>query len=69
MKHNLGKKDRVFRVVVGGALMIGGFALSGTVGMVIAGIGLIPLATGLVGNCPAYSIFKINTCSIKKILE
>lgn len=69
MKHNLGKKDRVLRVVVGGALMIGGFVLSGTAGMVIAGIGLIPLGTGLVGNCPAYSLFKINTCRIKKISE
>nr|WP_293967284.1 DUF2892 domain-containing protein [Sphingopyxis sp.] len=26
-------------------------------------IGLIPLVTGLVGRCPAYSIFGMNSCA------
>ncbi len=67
MKHNIGNKDRVLRVVVGCALIAGGIVVAGTAGMIMAGIGLIPLGTGLVGNCPAYSIFKINTCNIKKV--
>ncbi|NCF15609.1 MAG: DUF2892 domain-containing protein, partial [Gammaproteobacteria bacterium] len=25
-----------------------------------------PLITGLVGNCPVYSLFGISTCSIKQ---
>jgi cadmium resistance protein CadD (predicted permease) len=29
-------------------------------------VGLIPIATGLVGYCPAYSLFGINTCPAKK---
>jgi Inner membrane protein YgaP-like, transmembrane domain len=66
MKCNIGKKERIFRVVIGCALMIGGFALSGTAGMIMAGFGLIPLGTGLVGNCPAYTIFKINTCKTQR---
>ena len=67
MKCNIGKKERILRVVVGSALMIGGIAVSGTAGIIMAGVGLIPLGTGLVGNCPAYSIFNINTCIIKKV--
>ena len=66
MKTNIGKKDRILRVVVGCALMIAGVAVSGTAGMIMTGFGLIPLATGLVGNCPAYSIFKINTCKTQR---
>ena len=25
-------------------------------------VGLIPLVTGLVGNCPLYSVFGLSTC-------
>jgi hypothetical protein len=28
-------------------------------------IGIVPLVTGLIGNCPLYSILGINTCSVK----
>ena len=28
-------------------------------------IGIVPLATGLMGSCPAYSIFGISTCKLK----
>jgi hypothetical protein len=28
-------------------------------------VGLVPLATGIVGSCPLYSILGINTCSLK----
>ncbi len=66
MKHNIGKNDRILRGVVGCALVLGGLAISGTGGIIMAGIGLITLATGLVGNCPAYSIFNINTCKTQK---
>ena len=29
-------------------------------------IGVVPLVTGLMGSCPAYSLLGINTCSLKK---
>ena len=29
-------------------------------------IGIVPLATGLMGWCPAYTLFGIKTCSTKK---
>jgi hypothetical protein len=28
-------------------------------------IGLVPLATGLLGNCPLYSVFGFSTCPLK----
>jgi DUF2892 family protein len=28
-------------------------------------LGAIPLATGLLGSCPAYTLFGINTCPYK----
>jgi len=59
---NEGKVDRILRVVVGLALIslvfIGPQSAWGWVGAV-------PLVTGLVGNCPLYSILGINSCGIK----
>ncbi|PKO52550.1 MAG: DUF2892 domain-containing protein, partial [Betaproteobacteria bacterium HGW-Betaproteobacteria-2] len=34
-------------------------------GPVWAWIGVLPLATGLMNFCPAYSIFGVNTCKTK----
>jgi len=28
--------------------------------------GIVPLATGLMGWCPAYTLFGMNTCPMKK---
>ena len=65
MKHNIGKNDRTLRVVVGCALIVCGVMVAGTAGIIMAAVGLIPLGTGLAGNCPAYSIFGIDTCKTK----
>lgn len=62
MKVNIGGLDRTLRIAVGVALIA--WAIFG--GPVWAWIGVIPLATGLVGFCGAYSIFGINTCKIKQ---
>jgi hypothetical protein len=29
-------------------------------------IGIVPFATGLMGWCPAYTLFGMNTCATKK---
>lgn len=62
LKHNLGSTDRLFRIILGIGLIGGGVFLQGTTGIVMGVVGLVPLLTGLVGNCPAYSLFKVNTC-------
>jgi hypothetical protein len=61
MEINVGKIDKILRIVVGVVLLA--WALTG--GPVWAWIGLLPLITGIFGVCPAYSILGISTCSTK----
>jgi hypothetical protein len=63
MKCNSGTADRVVRVIAGLALIA--LAATGTIG-VWGYIGIVPLLTGAFGFCPAYAIFGINSCGIKK---
>ncbi len=63
MKCNEGTIDRALRVIVGLALI--GLAATGTVG-VWGWIGVVPLLTGAFGFCPAYAIFGMSTCAMKK---
>ena len=63
MPTNEGTIDRVLRIVVG----------LGILSLVFVGpqtpwgwIGVVPLLTGLVGYCPAYSLIGLNTCPMKK---
>ncbi|WP_461517181.1 YgaP family membrane protein [Porticoccus sp.] len=63
MKANVGTIDRVIRVVLGLVL----------IALVFVGpqtpwgwVGVIPLVTGLISNCPLYSILGLSTCPIKK---
>ena len=57
MSCNVGKIDRVLRIVVGLALIIAAVALQWPWGY----IGIIPLITGVVKFCPLYPLLKINT--------
>ena len=63
MKPNAGTIDRALRIIAG--LVLIALAATGTVG-VWGWIGIVPLLTGIVGVCPAYSIFGISTCPTKK---
>ena len=63
MASNVGGIDKILRIVVG----------AGLVGATAAGllpvwgyIGVVPLATGLMGWCPAYTLLGIKTCPMKK---
>lgn len=68
MTHcNVGPTDRALRVVMGIVLIGCGTYLAGTTGIVMGVVGLVPLITGLVGKCPAYSLFKIDTCKTDHI--
>jgi hypothetical protein len=62
MKLNVGGIDRILRVLAGLGLV--GWAAMG--GPVWAWIGVVPLATGSIGFCPAYPLLGMNTCSMKK---
>ena len=59
---NVGTIDKVVRIVVGAALVALTFVGPYTQTLYPWGlIGLVPLATGLIGWCPAYSLFGIRT--------
>lgn len=62
MKVNEGGLDRSLRVIAG--LVLVGLAATGTVGA-WGWIGVVPIATGLMGWCPAYTMFGISTCATK----
>ncbi len=64
MTSNVGGIDRILRIVLGVVLVA--LAATGTVG-VWGWLGLVPLATGLLGWCPPYSLLGINTCKNKNI--
>lgn len=59
MQMNIGQLDRALRIIAGVALIIWAAFLNGPVW---AYIGILPLATGLLKWCPAYTILGIKTC-------
>ncbi len=61
MHRNVGTIDRIGRTLIGGGLLA--WAISG--GPVWAWIGILPLATGLLGWCPAYRLLGVRTCPLK----
>ena len=59
MRCNIGRIERVLRAVVG----------LGLIAIIFVGpktawgyLGLVPLATAILGWCPPYALFGINTC-------
>lgn len=65
LPNNEHSVDRAVRVVIGLALLalvfVGPHTLWGLVG-------LLPLVTGLVGSCPAYTLLGLSTCEAPKKL-
>ena len=62
MSTNIGNLERVVRAVVGLALILLVFVGPKTVW---GWIGIIPLATAILGWCPPYALLGINTCRPK----
>jgi hypothetical protein len=66
LKTNVGSIDRIVRIVVGLALILGFFLNPDSSYRWLYLIGIVPLATGLMGSCLLYSVLGINTCPMKK---
>ncbi len=62
-KRNEGNLDRILRVVLGIILLSLVFIGPKTAW---GWIGIVPLATGLLGSCPIYSILGLRTCPLQK---
>ena len=59
MQCNVGKTDKLLRIGAGIALL--GLGAAGVIGW-WGLIGVVPLATGLLNWCPAYTLLGIKTC-------
>jgi len=57
---NVGSIDKILRIVIGAALILGALMGYG----LWMWIGVIPLATALLGTCPLYTILGIRTCPL-----
>lgn len=59
-QHNMGKTDRIIRMVIGVLLIANVFvALQHPIGW----LGVVLLVTGITGICPIYSLLNIETKS------
>ena len=63
MTKNVGGIDRILRIALG--LVLIGLTVIDAL-PVWGYIGIVPLATGLMGWCPPYAMFGFNTCAMKK---
>jgi hypothetical protein len=65
MAVNMGMLDRAIRIVVG--ILLIAFAIPvyfpNTGWNWVGWIGVVPIVTALLGNCPAYTLLGVSTCS------
>lgn len=64
MEKNVGGFDRPLRITAGILILLLFFVVDGP-NRWWALLGTVPLLTGLVGWCPAYTLFGIRTCKLK----
>ena len=68
MKKNMGNADRIIRILIAAVFAYLYFSgtVTGTLGLVLVILGGVFVLTSLVGFCPLYAPFGMNTCSTKK---
>jgi len=62
MKANVGKADKVIRIILGAVVIAAGVIYQSWLGI----IGIVPILTALINFCPLYSVLGVNTCGVKK---
>jgi hypothetical protein len=63
LPKNEGNLDRILRILVGLVLLALIFVGPKTMWGLI---GIVPLATGLIGSCPLYTVLGLRTCPMTK---
>ena len=64
--NNVGRFDRALRILVGIAMLVAFFLMPDATYRWALLIGIISLATGLSGTCPAYTLLGVRTCKMKR---
>lgn len=59
MKANVGSADRLVRIVLGVLIVVAGLYFKSWWGI----IGIVPIITGLLNFCPAYTLIGLSTKS------
>ena len=65
MKTNVGKIDRIIRIIIG----IGLLSMGGCANWIPFIVGLIILFTGIFGYCGIYALLKTSTCKSCEMKE
>jgi len=69
MRNNVGTIDRLIRAVIG--LLLIAYAIP--VGFPSTGwnwvgwIGVVPILTAIIGNCPLYSVLGVSSCTATRL--
>jgi len=68
MKKNMGNTDKIIRLIiaVGIAILYFTGVITGTIGIVLLILAGVFVFTSLVGFCPLYALFGMNTCPRKE---
>ena len=71
MKANMGMADKAIRLMIAIVLIILFYKgiLPGIIGIIGLILALLLTVTSLIGFCPIYTLFKINTCDVKKTIK
>ncbi len=68
MNKNMGNLDKTLRILLAVVFSVLYFTgiVTGTIGLLLVVLAGVFVLTSLVGFCPLYTVFGINTCSVKK---
>ena len=66
-KTNVGGLDRIVRIVVGVVALAAFFFVGDAAWRWLLLIGIVPLASRLMGSSPIYTMLGLSTCSTKRL--
>ena len=68
MKKNMGKADRIIRLIIAAIIATLYFTdvVTGTFGIVLLVLGGVFVLTSFISFCPLYAPFGLSTCAVKE---
>ena len=68
MKKNMGKADRIIRLIIAAIIVTLYFTnvITGTLGIVLLVLAGVFVLTSFVSFCPLYAPFGLSTCAVKE---